>query len=146
MGTTTDSVENWATPNTMDHLALRSDEALERQANGARKGRVKPANLREQVDKKSCEIYSGSWPTPDCSDRRSKNSKQQGLSNKAGKAKGKNLNPDWVETLQGLPVGTTQLSADDGTDLNRVDRLRLLGNGVVPQTACKAFCTLILEM
>ena len=87
-----------------------------------------------------------SWPTPDCSDRRSKNSKQQGLSNKAGKVKWKKLNPDWVEMLQGLPVNTTQLSGDTGTDRNRIDRLRLLGNGVVPQTACKAFCLLILEM
>src|SRR5690606_4617522 len=40
----------WATPNTMDHLPQRSEEALIRQANTARKGRTKPANLREQVD------------------------------------------------------------------------------------------------
>src|SRR5690606_23379400 len=40
----------WATPNTMDHIGQRSDEALIRQATTTRKGRTKPANLREQVD------------------------------------------------------------------------------------------------
>jgi hypothetical protein len=53
----------WATPNTMDHMALRSDEALLRQATVARKGRTFPANLREQVDPRSQEIYaSGKIP------------------------------------------------------------------------------------
>ncbi len=52
------------------------------------------------------------------------------------------LNPDWVESLQGVPPGWTQLSnALPGE--NRIDRLRLLGNGVVPATAEKAFITLI---
>jgi len=55
----------WATPNTMDHMALRSDEALLRQATVARKGRTFPANLREQVDPRSQEIYaSGTIPPP----------------------------------------------------------------------------------
>lgn len=52
------------------------------------------------------------------------------------------LNPDWVECLMGLPVGWT----DEGTKGNRVDRLRLLGNGVVPQTAALAFETLLPEV
>lgn len=49
------------------------------------------------------------------------------------------LNADWVESLQGLPVGWT------GTG-NRIDRLRLLGNGVVPQTAALAWKTLNKEL
>ena len=52
------------------------------------------------------------------------------------------LNPSWVEQLMGLPVGWTQLSDAEPGD-NRIDRLRLLGNGVVPQTAEKAFRTLL---
>lgn len=53
----------WATPNTMDHMKLRSDEALLKQATVARKGRKFPANLREQVDPRSQEIYaSGKIP------------------------------------------------------------------------------------
>lgn len=39
----------WATPNTMDYLPQRSPEALIRQAATTRKGRTRPANLREQV-------------------------------------------------------------------------------------------------
>jgi hypothetical protein len=59
----------WATPNTMDHMALRSDEALLRQATTVRNGRTFPANLREQVDPRSQEIYATkqipeAWPTP----------------------------------------------------------------------------------
>jgi hypothetical protein len=48
---------SWATPNTMDHMAQRSPEALQRQFETTRKGRTQPANLREQV-------HPQNWPTP----------------------------------------------------------------------------------
>ena len=55
----------WATPNTLDHMALRSDEAPLKQATTVRKGRTFPNNLREQVDPRSQEIYaSGKIPPP----------------------------------------------------------------------------------
>ena len=51
----------WATPNTMDHLPQRSPEALRRQATTTRKGRTRPANLREQVNPVTVKM----WRTPD---------------------------------------------------------------------------------
>ena len=50
----------WATPNTMDHLPQRSEEATRKMQEGHRKGRSKPSNLREQVDEKTMSL----WPTP----------------------------------------------------------------------------------
>jgi site-specific DNA-cytosine methylase len=57
-----------------------------------------------------------------------------------GKSQG--LNPDWVCQLMGIPVGWVH---PEGVR-NRTDELRMLGNGVVPQTAAKAFTTLIQRM
>jgi DNA (cytosine-5)-methyltransferase 1 len=58
----------WATPNTMDHLPPRSEEGTNKLMEGHRKGRTKPANLREQVDNKTMDMYkqtsSTLWPTP----------------------------------------------------------------------------------
>ena len=153
-------MENWATPNTLDHLELRSKEALEKQATGARKGSKKPADLREQVDPKSCEIYLQKWRTPAACDGdggvKTLKSIQGAPSPKIklrdhvnhviGMDSKKKLNPDWVESLMGLPPNTTQLSKDIGTGKNRIERLRLLGNGVVPQTAAKAFLVLLDEI
>jgi hypothetical protein len=57
---------NWATPNTMDYLPQRSEEATLKMAQGQRKGRSRPSNLREQVNPKAEEIYQKqNWPTPD---------------------------------------------------------------------------------
>jgi hypothetical protein len=49
---------NWATPNTLDHMEQRSEEALIRQAQTSRAGRSKPSNLREQVNPNAVRIYS----------------------------------------------------------------------------------------
>lgn len=51
---------SWATPTAMDHLPPRSTDALMRQACTTRKGRSRPANLREQVD----PVSMATWPTP----------------------------------------------------------------------------------
>ena len=57
-----------STPNTMDYLPQRSPEALVKQATGARKGRSRPGNLREQVDKETSKLWSQAikrlLPTP----------------------------------------------------------------------------------
>lgn len=110
--------------------------------------RHKPG-LQRWDDKKlcqcACELPVGQvcplgklWPTPDCSDRRSAKSKQQGLSNAVkgqnwptprefmykdsttdrnksniGEKVGGQLNPDWVEILMGFPVGWTDIDCEE---------------------------------
>jgi len=73
----------------------------------------------------------------------------------------KALNPDWVEKLMGVPRGWTALDGDSNewqnnwsgdwegntprtTDIkkDRIDRIRMTGNGVVPATAAKAWTVL----
>jgi hypothetical protein len=58
----------WATPNTMDILPPRSKEGTTRQMTTARKGRTKPANLREQVHPPTMEMYGWMLPTPRVAD------------------------------------------------------------------------------
>ena len=131
--------ENWATPNTMDGLPPRSEESLRRQAQTTRKGRRRPANLREQVDPRAVEIYKQvNWPTPTASDHKGsgptvirKDGKDrsnarldyateqvpgppdQKKTSTNGKSPGLStqyrLSPNWVEQLMGIPVGWTQL-------------------------------------
>jgi hypothetical protein len=54
----------WATPNTMDHLPPRSEEATKKMQEGHRRGRSRPSNLREQVDEETMKL----WPTPNAWD------------------------------------------------------------------------------
>lgn len=258
---------SWATANTLDHPGCRTPEGVLHQATGSRKDRTRPANLREQVDPKTCEIYSqaswptittneaknsgpaqedrktlplgtlaglldqgnpsstgsrqgsseASWPTPAVMDTTGGGYKTEfdGLSfrsvhnhtkdsaakygaklsdavetheknwstprtgatdstrpnNKGGiplgdqvkregdfvarnadrgehchaslsdqaKEPAKKLNPDWVCTLMGVPIGWVKATPEG----SRVDELRLLGNGCVPQTVERAFRVLI---
>ena len=120
---------SWATPNTLDHMGQRSTEALARQFATSRKGRTAPANLREQ-------IIPANWPTATTRDWKDTNSTvppsranpskqtlgqrvahvglldQANLSTtgKSRELQGK-LNPDWVESLMGLPTGWTDLGS-----------------------------------
>lgn len=84
--------------------------------------------------------------TPKASDSKSPGkSRDIHLSHQTGGPSNK-LNPAWVEQLQGLEVGWTQLEGVTDPNENRVDRLRLLGNGVVRQTAEKAFIILSIKL
>jgi len=60
------AVNSWATPNTMDYLPPRSEEATRKMQEGQRKGRKMPCNLREQVDEATMKLYQDQtpWPTP----------------------------------------------------------------------------------
>lgn len=113
------ALQLWATPNTMDYLPQRSPEALRRQAQTSRKGRKRPANLREQVCAETVRL----WPTPraaDCSGTGAAGSKsaehdleRQNLKGVVmytpGAEPGEQLNPDWVEWLMGFPPGWSEV-------------------------------------
>ena len=120
--------KSWATPNTMDYLPQRSEEALIRQATTTRKGRTRPANLREQVNPTAVQIHqqATNWPTRTSRDHKG-GYKEDALTRKDGKSRRfdalpnaaiggvgtdvvrGHLNPDWVEWLMGVPTGWTAL-------------------------------------
>jgi hypothetical protein len=120
------SEEMWATPNTMDHLPQRSKEALKKQATTSRKGRARPANLREQVNPETVQAWKEAqeptmWPTVTARDykggrtpealakagRNETNSLPDAVNAQMGKTG--SLNPQWVEWLMGYPEGWTDL-------------------------------------
>jgi hypothetical protein len=83
----------WPTPNCMDCLTLRSRDALIRQFTTTRKGRTKPANLREAVH-------------PACYPENLNNAEMYEQAKSGGQ-----LNPNWEEWLMGWPIGWTELNA-----------------------------------
>jgi hypothetical protein len=131
--------ESWATPSTMEHLPSGVSQSYKESLTGRRK---KSSNLRDQV-----------WPTPQVggqderADTRIARGRDLNLPAKATLDQPKGyLNPSWVEQLMGLPKGWTQLSSAEAESDNRVPRLKLLGNGVVPQCAAKAFAILFNQI
>lgn len=135
------------TPTTMDKMPTKSEEALNREAKGTRKGRRQPCNLRDWV-----AVQEGfrMWPTPTVRDYKGANSmehlkqaKEPGNQHHVGQLAnavklyttpcaadatgtdgGKNhrslrtevagqLNPMWVEWLQGFPIEWTDLNASE---------------------------------
>ena len=60
-----DQAANWMTPNTMDALAPKSQEALDYEHDTARQGRSNPNNLRDQA---SVQEGITNWPTPNTRD------------------------------------------------------------------------------
>ena len=103
------AVRMWATPNTMDSLPQRSDEATEEMRAGARKGRTMPSNLREQVDERTMSA----WRTPSARDYRSGSQRKEGQQINLNDQAGGQLNPDWVEELMGFPEGWTNPDVDE---------------------------------
>lgn len=97
------AVRMWATPNTMDSLPPRSDEATQRLREGARKGRTMPSNLREQVDERTMSA----WRTPSARDYRSGSQRKEGQQINLNDQTGGQLNPDWVSQMMGLPYWWT---------------------------------------
>ena len=154
---------SWATPQVTD---LRTDvRKPSERSEAAKKGGC--SNLREQVVNRP-----QTWPTPNATNATKGIRSPEGAAKEVARGKGAclsaadqpkgALNPDWVEWLMGVPSGWTSLyqmpTEHYGWPLeppiprvttgatDRVDRIRLLGNGVVPQTAAEAWETLSKEL
>jgi hypothetical protein len=102
------------TPNTMDTLPPKEGEAMKRIANGARKGRTAPSNLREYVNPKSWEAY-GLLPTPMSQDGQNSTApaSQAGRDTLPGMVAAtgttSQLNPRFVLEMMGFPPDWTEL-------------------------------------
>ena len=122
-------------------------------------GQAAPANhsttgsLRELFKGRNMQEWSTATATMSCRSDAVQNSGRTIQPSEWAQKVGGKLNPRWVETLMGLPVGWTMPSCTEPNDQsihmacdNRTDELRLLGNGVVPATAALAFETLLKEI
>ena len=149
----TGAAMQWNTPNTMDSLNCKSQKALDYEYNTARPGRTNPNNLRDQV-----AVQEGLrlWPASTQSNAV--------ITHTTGQ-----LSATWVCWLMGLPLGWDSLDPlpegayaewlehmEQGTwwaeerglprlaegQKDRVNRLKCLGNGIVPASGALAFITL----
>jgi len=93
----------WPTPNTMDCLKPKSEEALLREKTVTRVGRTQPANLRD------CVSNMKKWATPSiCGNYNRKGASKTSGDGLATQEQGQ-LNPSWVEWLVGIPIGWSSL-------------------------------------
>jgi len=100
----------WPTPNRMDSMAPRSDDAL---ARAMTKGGC--SNLKDVVPRPHL------WPTPTARDWRSGKASPATLAKNSrplSEQIGGSLNPTWVEWLMGFPLGWTELPRSE-TPLSR---------------------------
>lgn len=107
-----------ATPNTMDSLPPRSEEALQRQFETTRKGRTKPANLREQI----FFLPTMMLPTPGANEGKgASRNRFYGSPNYHGAKTAERLrtgedcpiycSPSFLEAVMGYPIGWTELES-----------------------------------
>jgi hypothetical protein len=112
---------NWATPQTFDHVDLvRTPEKLAQTRAEKNAGCM---NLREQVHYPEMDHSRKSWATPNARDPKGAQGRMARIGQLSdlpsqtevaptgqwNRANGK-LNPRWVETLMGLPIGWTMPS------------------------------------
>jgi hypothetical protein len=140
-------VQNWATP------AARDTQGKRGAAANARKG-----NPLDTLPNQMAQ-----WGTPTARDHKSGRGNEQReykeLTPMVERQQTGKLNSQWVTQLMGLPLGlgVAELSGLSDQELaeirhwmvasdNRTDELRLLGNGVVPACAERAFRVLFSEL
>ena len=135
-----------ATPNTMDHLPPRSKEGTLKLMRGHRKGRTKPCNLREQVDPQTMAMY----PTPNATNINTPQSDRVELTKSGGFILRKKK-----QATHDIRSEATRCDGVSGTlfggklvefcrdvnglstklDKDRANRIKSLGNSIVPQIA-----------
>ena len=170
----TGAAMQWNTPNTMDSLNCKSQKALNHEYTTARPGRTNPNNLRDQVAvQEGLRLWP--TPHASCSTGAGTQGREGGMNLQTAahdQTVGGQLSATWVCWLMGIPLGWDSLDPlpegayeewaehmEQGTwwaedrglprvaegQKDRVNRLKMLGNGVVPASGALAFITLEAE-
>ena len=122
----------WGTPTVFD---WREDtRAPHELSHAAKQGGT--ANLREQVAQWSTPVTRDYKDSPGQSEKNHRALPRDVFASEGGE---KHLNPEWVAQLMGMPPGWIPLGS-------RVDKLRMLGNAVVPHQAQNAYYHLLLNL
>ena len=167
----TGAAMQWNTPNTMDSLTFKSQHALNHEYTTARPARTNPNNLRDQVAvQEGLRLWP--TPHASCSTGAGTQGREGGMNLQTAahdQTVGGQLSSTWVEWLMGIPLGFSALDPlpdgayeewaehmEQGTwwaeerglprlaegQKDRVNRLKSLGNGIVPSAAALAITEL----